>query len=284
MSKVLVVLHVFYHDQVDYFIDKMSNINGCEWDLLISYSSYNEETEKKIRDFKSDAIFMEVENVGYDVWPFVKVIKQIDEDAYDYILKLHTKNFGKITNKINGMYLSEYRWRNLLVDSMLKSKLQFRKCLNYFSDPKVGLVCSYELYKGLSSSLLEDTIMLEKEAKRIGLKYDKGYFCSGTMFMARTKCLGKIKRSKLTPDMWSKHSRTHSAGTLAHVYERILCLMITAEGYKIERVVTHPFTSAFVFFQKHISKRLQFIFALNRKGPDRAKYLTLFGKDFRLSK
>ena len=75
MSRLLVHLHVYYHDQVVYFIEKMKNISGCEWDLLVTYSEYDGRTEALIREFRPDAGFLKVENVGYDVWPFISVLK-----------------------------------------------------------------------------------------------------------------------------------------------------------------------------------------------------------------
>ena len=70
--KLLVHFHVYYHDQVDYFIEKMSNINGCDWDLYVTMSEMNPETVGKLRQFKPSAVFIKIENLGYDVWPFIK--------------------------------------------------------------------------------------------------------------------------------------------------------------------------------------------------------------------
>ena len=92
MSRLIVHFHIYYHDQVDYFINKMKNINGCDWDLLVTYSTASSKTEAMIKEFKPDAQFLKVENAGYDVWPFIKVLKVLDFTKYDYILKLHTKN------------------------------------------------------------------------------------------------------------------------------------------------------------------------------------------------
>ena len=130
MSRLLVHFHIYYHDQVEFFIEKMRNIVGCEWDLIVTYSEGSEQTESLIKEFKPEAEFLQVENAGYDVWPFIKVLKTVDFDRYDYILKLHTKNVSPTKNRINGLALKNDRWRNILVDSMLADSERFTKCLN----------------------------------------------------------------------------------------------------------------------------------------------------------
>ena len=90
--RLLVHFHVYYHDQVDYFIEKMSNINGCEWDLYVTMNNLVQETVDKLTVLKPDTHFIEMENVGYDVWPFIDVIKSVDISDYDLVMKLHTKS------------------------------------------------------------------------------------------------------------------------------------------------------------------------------------------------
>lgn len=52
MKKLLVIFHIYYHEQIDYFIDKLCNINGIDWDLFITYTSESEETISKLRKLK----------------------------------------------------------------------------------------------------------------------------------------------------------------------------------------------------------------------------------------
>lgn len=283
MSRLLVILHIFYHGQVDYFIGKLKNISSCEWDLVVSYSSYSALTEEKLRAFRPDVTMVEVENVGYDVWPFIKIVRQIDASEYDFVLKLHSKNSNPEVNKINGLRMTSFRWRDLLVDSLLKSPRQFRKCLRLLEkNPKVGLVCAYELYKEPSDNLPEDTGMLHKEIRRIGIHRAPVRFCAGTMFMARLDALGRIRRSKITMEMWGHHCASHSTGSYAHVYERILCLMVKDAGYTIKNVITNPMDAMCVFLHNRLGPVLKFIFSLNREGPERIKYLTVMGFKFKL--
>lgn len=278
MKKLLVILHVYYHDHVTYFIDKMKNINGCEWDLIVTYSEQSQRTKKKFKDFKPDTKFVVVDNTGYDVWPFIQTIKAIDLSGYDYILKLHTKNINNPSIKLNGLRQTGHRWRNLLVDSMLKSPKQFSKCLKRLEkNPKTGMLSCYELFVNLTDRRPEDTYMLEEEATRIGLQIKKGKFCAGTMFMVRPECLKTIINAEFTPDMWVA-GKSHSLGTLAHVYERLLCIAVLDAGYRCNTITTNRKKATKVLIHRRISKVLKSIFTIDRRAQDQKKFMIIFGK------
>ena len=279
MSKVLVVLHIFYHDQTDYFIEKLSHINGCEWDLLVTYTSENEATIRKIKEFKPDATLMKADNVGYDVLPFIKAIKSVDIDSYDYVLKLHTKNRStKKVIKLNGKKLSGVDWGDLLVNSLLKSPEKFGKCLGTMENsPKIGMVCSLELYVGLTKRRAEDMSMLEEECRRIGLEVTRGKFCAGSMFLIRTECLKKIINSEPQPEKWVA-GPSHNIGTMAHVYERIFCIAVLDAGYRCSTIATYPLNIPRIYIHKYMSYGMKKIFTIDRYGEDRRRCVTILGK------
>ena len=282
MKRLLVILHVDYHDHVSYFIDKMKNINGCEWDLIVTYSEQSQRTKKKFKDFKPDTKFVVVDNTGYDVWPFIQTVKALDLSGYDYILKLHTKNISNPSIRLNGLKQTGHRWRNLLVDSMLKSPKQFSKCLKRLErNPKICMISCYELFVNLTDRRPEDTYMLEEEATRIGLKIKTGRFCAGTMFIVRPECLKVILDAKFTPDMWVA-GKSHSLGTLAHVYERLLCIAVLDAGYRCNTITTNRTKATKVLIHRRVSKVLKSIFTIDRRAEDRKKYMILFGKKFML--
>lgn len=284
MKKLAVFFHVYYHKQVDYFIKKLGNINNCEWDLFVSYSTYSSATEQKIKAFKPDAQFIPVENVGYDIWPFIKAIKSVDISQYDLVMKLHTKNKNVKINKINGMQLSGYLWRNLLVDSMLRSRSQFRKCTRILADERVGMVCGYEVLKTVSGSLPEDSGKMRTEAMRIGFRTDHRKFCAGTMFLAKPQALAPIVGCDANLNTWEAVSKSHSSGSMAHIYERLLSFSTCEAGLQIRSVITYPKETLLVYFHSVFGSALKFLFSLNREGEERDKYLTVIGMKVKLSR
>lgn len=282
MSKLLTVLHVFYHDQVDYFIDKLSNINGIEWDLVVTYSEFSAETEAKLKIFKPDVKMLQVGNAGYDVWPFIQVIQNIDFDEYEYVLKLHTK--GQSKQRLNGVNFKEWLWRDLLVKALLKSRSRFAACIRLLeTQSDIGMLCSYELYKDMDGVLPEECEMLQNEAERISLEVTDEYFCAGTIFLARLDAFRKLKEIEFSEESWGNLNKSHGNGTLAHVYERILCLLVPDEGYRIETIIGSKKVSGKVFYKRKISPVFKSIFNIDRDPKTLDKYLTLLGLKMRLS-
>jgi lipopolysaccharide biosynthesis protein len=282
MSKLLTVLHVFYHDQVDYFIDKLSNINGIEWDLVVTYSEFSAETEAKLKIFKPDVKMLQVGNAGYDVWPFIQVIQNIDFDEYEYVLKLHTK--GQSKQRLNGVNFKEWLWRDLLVKALLKSRSRFAACIRLLeTQSDIGMLCSYELYKDMEGVLPEECEMLQNEAERISLEVTDEYFCAGTIFLARLDAFRKLKEIEFSEESWGNLNKSHGNGTLAHVYERILCLLVADEGYRIETIIGSKKVSGKVFYKRKISPVFKSIFNIDRDPKTLDKYMILLGLKMRLS-
>ena len=90
--RLLVHLHIYYHDQTEYFVGKLANINGCDWDLYVTMNNLNPVTMSLVRAVKPDAHFVETDNIGYDIWPFISIIKSVNLADYDLVMKLHTKS------------------------------------------------------------------------------------------------------------------------------------------------------------------------------------------------
>ena len=113
-TKILVHLHLYYHDQLDYFIKKLKNIT-CDYDLYVTMVEMDEKVIDKLKQFKSSVKIIKVENRGYDIWPFICVINMINLSDYNYIIKLHTKNYRTSVWSYNGVNYIYYQWRNALV-------------------------------------------------------------------------------------------------------------------------------------------------------------------------
>ncbi len=283
--KLLVHLHIFYYNQTGYFVSKLANISGCDWDLYVTEYNHDAGIENQFQTLGANVHYVSVENRGYDVWPFIKVIKSVNLDDYDLVMKLHTKNRRDRSCKINGIKLNGFQWRNELVDSLLSSKAHFRRLLGYFeTDPKLGLVCSRWLYKKTSNSLAEDLSKLQDEIGRLGLENMGEYFCAGTMFMARADMYGFLLSDKVSAEMFSTRQHTTSQGSMAHVYERILSMIPGACSYKVRTVSTSRYRSLHLVFIKKVQPVLTWLLSITRIGEDRIKYLTVFGKRIRLSR
>ena len=278
MPKLLVHFHVFYEEQIPWFLEKLGNINGCQWDLYVTYSRLSEKARELISAAFPDAVFMEVENVGYDVWPFIKLLKSIDIGSYDYVMKLHTKSASSIKTKWRGIYLDGTVWRDRLVDAMLLDRERFAEIIARLGeDSTAGLFCHRMFLVKPTSPFPEDNEALETELSRIGLDALDRHFCAGTMFIARISPFNLLRSADLTQEMFSSGMASHGNGSLAHVYERIISFAVSSAGYRLIPLDTPPFREKLMLWMKdHISPILEAIFSI-RQDRTETKYLTLLG-------
>ena len=282
MVRVLVVFHLYYEDQLEYFLSKMKNISGCVWDLLVTGPELNQSSRTRILEFKPDASFLVTSNVGYDVWPFIEAVKKTDLSRYDFIMKLHTKNSNQEVSLVNGLRMKGFRWRDMLVEALIGSPSRFVKTLGMFDDPSIGIVFCSSFYKNVSAGLYEDLKPLEEELDRLGIDSGDLRFCAGTMFLARTSPYRILQDAQIGENMFSA-GLTHGKGSMAHIYERILTILVASAGYRIGEISVDGGRESFVKVHKMLSPVLSWIFSLSRKGEESHKYLTVFGMDFKIA-
>lgn len=289
MRKLLVHLHLYYLDQADYFVSKLRNICGCEWDLIVTMvrrDAEAEAAENKIRQAFPRAEFMTVENRGYDIWPFIQVIKQTNLDEYDFILKLHTKNFYPKAIGVNKLMYGGYEWRDTIVNCYMGDDARFQDMLDLFDkDEELGMLCCRLFYMPLTDFLPEDTSLLRAEMRRIGIESRKRWFMGGSMFMARTAPYKLLQSEKISAETFPEECGTHSYGSMAHIYERIISLVVSAAGYRVGTVSFKPLQEAYLaIFKNGIQRWIENCFAVKRLGEDMIKYLVLFGIKIPLEK
>ena len=265
MPKMLVHLHLYYQEQLDFFIEKFKNISDCDWDLFVTTCENNELINKKILDFKPDAQIIHVENIGYDIYPFIQILNQVDLDKYDYVLKVHTKNYRKTpqTFRQKHFIIQGYSWRNELVNALIGNNKIFKKNLEILSKKNTGMIVSAKCLFEHSSKIKEDTELLNnfKEKYKINSNYNK--YCAGTMFMIKASLLKKLISFQLSESDFGNHIlQTNSGGELAHVIERIFTLLTDESGQKIYKrkiyhwswksILNFVFSQTKSFDKKHI--------------------------------
>ena len=284
LPRILVVLHIFYRDQIPWFLSKLAHINQCRWDLMVTGPELHEEDKQQIVAFKPDARFVTTDNVGYDVWPFIQVIQQTDLDAYDIIVKLHTKGLSKGYNFHYKQYhFRSKHWRDGLVNALLESKRRWRQMLDIFDkDPEAGMVCCRK-YIVQSGTMPEDKEMLDNELQRLGLQCDDHRFCAGTMFAVRSQLLHPLREWDLRKEDFVSTYQSHSSGTLSHVYERIFSILISAQGYQIRPIGYWLSVKCTQAYYQVIAPTLAWLFEINWDrsiGPNGKKYVRILGIRF----
>lgn len=130
--KILVHLHLFYQDMLPEMLTLLRSLDGYEYDLFATVVNASPETLAELRRFKPEVTVIDVENRGYDVAPFVKVLQLADLSSYDYVIKLHTKQNLKRRAWLKNVSFTGSGWRRLLVSFMASSE-QLRRTLALFA-------------------------------------------------------------------------------------------------------------------------------------------------------
>lgn len=283
MNKLLVHLHIYYHEQVDYFISKFGNINGIDWDLAVTYSDPNPVTINKIKDFKPDTKFIKVENFGYDIWPFIFLIKNINLSDYKYIIKLHTKRSVRRC-AANVIPMKGLKWRDSLVDGVLFSPQYFSKILNKLErNPHIGMISNLMTYSKRNWDSYYPWI--SKELERLKLKCNGNHFCMGTMFIARSSAFLPLQTDIINKEIFQDTLKdTKRDFTSAHYYERLLSVLPSASGLK--HIPMSPRLNEWLIIKavRIIEKPVRWIFGIEKKGEEKRKFVRILGMEFFIQK
>ncbi len=271
LKNILVHLHLYYQEQLDFFLQKLSNISGCRWDLFVTVCEKSDDISKKILEFKPDAHIILVKNIGYDVYPFIQVLNLVDIDNYDYVLKIHTKNFRMIqrTIKEKHMTIQGFSWRDNLVNTLIGTKSIFKKNLELLNNKRIGMICSKTFLFKITDKTPEDTLLLSNLKKRLKIENSYGYFCAGTMFIIKANILKQLKDTNFNEYDFGQHiEQTESCGNLAHAIERIFTILTDYYGLKVCG------RNVYLFSFKDICQK---IFSIKDSWDNKHKVLTVFG-------
>lgn len=266
MAKILAAIHLYYHNQTDYLLEKLQSLKGFDFKLFVTYVEENKESFEKFKNFKNDTVFIKVNNAGYDIWPFIRILNSVDLNDFDYILKLHTKNCSE-----NG----DYCWRNSLIEPVIGTKKIFRNCIGIFEkNPKIGLIGAKSTIETMDIRFKENTNLWDETCNKLGISNKKGIFIAGTIFIVRANLMEAIKKLNLKEeDFYTEEMKTGQNGTVAHVIERLLSVTVERQGYKI-----YGSNQRKSFSKENLRK----VFSLTNK--DSFKILTVLGINFKFKR
>jgi lipopolysaccharide biosynthesis protein len=226
--KFAIVIHAYYIDVLEQILKKIPPSLRILSKIFISTVIENFELVKGILE-KEDINFeiFIFENRGRDVLPFLKMLKNLNEQGFPYIIKLHTK---KSLHREDGDL-----WRNDLYMKLLNESLH--KKLPHFLKKysNVGLVAPEGYLSPLSyyfGSNKEEILML---CRRLGIQeidLNHTLFVAGTMFIAKTSALIHLLDISISGFDFPEEAGQVD-GTLAHAFERIFALTVKASGFDI---------------------------------------------------
>lgn len=178
--------------------------------------------------------FHAVENVGQDVWPFVKLLNDGAFNGLDAVLKLHGKKSAhpKILPCVGTL------WRQAAVADLAGSETIVETAMAMFAvDPALGMLGPARL-RVPNNRYDETTAWGGNKATTLALAGQVGmtpadfrldYF-AGTMFWVRPAALDGLRRLGLGPADFAP-SEDARDGSLAHALERLLPALVHEAGF-----------------------------------------------------
>lgn len=255
MKKFLVIAHVYYHEMWSILDNCIQNLPKDSFDLIVTTTSNIDSLATNVRKHYPLARVELCENRGYDIWPFIKVLKSVNLDEYEFVVKIHTKrDMGKVVAIIDNRYFFKgSSWRDMLL-SFLSSKENFDKCLEAFKDPTVGMINNHRLFdrtRGTTDNphlvyCLNEARKLLSEVGINAKPYDEVEYVAGTMFISRAAIFKTLQQMNFDVNQFGVVNRKNE-NDLAHVSERLFGWLVTSQCY----CLTDPyntFKDSFKFF------------------------------------
>ena len=229
MKKILIHAHIFYADMWEQVASCISNVHENS-DIYVTLVEKNEELQDRVLARFPDAHIVVVENVGFDVAPFAKILDTVELADYSYIVKLHTKRNVKADERILGVELGGSLWREKLL-SFISSRESFVEALTLMEKkPDIGMVADDDVIFGSFLTDLKTYYDISEFLKKRGWRACRYSYAAGTMFVARASCFRAFKGILQSMDFGTSENRSPQ---LAHVLERLFGYAVYASGMRI---------------------------------------------------
>lgn len=231
MPEILVHVHLFYPEFWNEISACLKNISS-PYDLVVTLVENDLKTIESIKGFKSDARIEIVENRGFDVAPFIKVMRENDLSRYDFVIHLHSKR--DVADTLGNVVLKDAKqWRRLLLN-FCSSPQNWQRTLKTFHDnPKTGMVADRVCILSERFDPTPEMLSAAKDylTEHLKMPFKKAVFVSGTMFMARSE-LFKALVEKVSFDDFEPTKRQDFL-TLGHIFERVFGYIVYSQNYEI---------------------------------------------------
>ena len=223
-NDVAVILHLHYLDMWDEIADYLSHFGGYGFDLYISVTETNNQLVGKILQKYPDATIFLFENRGRDIFPFIRVLKNIIDLDYIAVCKIHTKKsiYRKDGSKI----------KDELFNALIGNKERISEIITLFeSDENIGLVVpeKYNIPHTRKNMTFHRKIVVALE-KIFQVEFKESSFPAGSMYWFKPAALKELCmiESKHIPleDGWAD-------GTVMHTIERYIGVLVENNEYKI---------------------------------------------------
>lgn len=227
MKKVCIHVHVYYPDRWEEIKQYIKNLE--DYDLYVTVSEQIVQIEEKIQEEFPDAVIFSVPNKGYDIAPFLYVLKQVNLDDYAFLLKLHTKRTVPEGEYLNRYLVSGDRWKNYLLEPFASAEQMNKNYTLFVRDEKLGCLTHYKCIMPFKRDKFYDAFLAYHQIEKMPANC---VFVAGSMFLARAFLLKPLQDFNYAFEDFEVPQK--NSFQLAHYLERYFGYCVCQQGYTIK--------------------------------------------------
>lgn len=240
--RIAVCVHLYYVELFKEIANYLDNFINIPYNLYFTMPRENKVFLPVLRKKYPNSRVIITENIGFDIYPFLCFLKEINLEDYDVIFKLHSKKNIPIEFSRNGVDLSGTKWRDYMFKALLGTSEQVKNVLRIMErHPHIGMLAAQEvLFEGYK--LLAQDIDLQKVETLMfecGFLMRRWEYVAGSVFAVRPYLLKAIKQRNFTAEDFPPYFPRDWNG-LPYCLERVFGCMVSAQGLVIGKL---PFLS-----------------------------------------
>lgn len=226
--KVAIVIHAYYPDIFNEILQNLSDTDKYKIKLFVTTPDHQVSLiENQLISHGMAYQILSVNNRGRDISPLIQILKEIHQQHFSFIVKVHTK---KSKHRSDGTV-----WRKDLFVKLLKKSI-LEKNIQYLVDhPEVGILAPEGHLVPMNHYIAANEKTISKLSARLGVEMDtvmRLHFVAGTMFTARIDALLPLLTLSFD-DTDFEMEKGQLDGTLAHALERLISVGNYRIGYQI---------------------------------------------------
>lgn len=233
--RIAVCVHLFYLEMFEEISGYLDNFGEIPYDLYFTIPRENKPFLPVLRRKYPDAHVIVTENIGFDIYPFLRFIDEIDLSSYDVIFKLHSKKDIPIEFSRNGVDLSGTKWRDYMFRALLGNHERVRHVLRIMErHSHIGMVCAQEVLIRGAEQLAQDIDLGRVDAvmRDCGMMVRQWEYVAGSIFAVRPRLLAPLKRRQFKAEEFPPYFPRDWNG-LPYCVERVFGCMVSAQGLMI---------------------------------------------------
>lgn len=226
-----------------------------------------------------------VKNEGYDLLPFLMIVKEIDLSKYDFIVKLHTKRNAPVDATLNNFSVGNTKWREYLF-AFCRSERRLKKTIKLLECNEIGGVSDRHIIVKRKNDPVQELSYLKFTDSTLSEDFMKSRdysFVAGAIFIYKAKFLQDLDFIEEYAQFISNNDHKESP---AHTFERYLGYIL----YKNNKIIAswdepnpqsvlYPFAQGMYRF-KIIAERFLFFCSVRKKYSKRHILYLFFGIPF----